>query len=53
MGLNNQPMSLQMTKVGMIQDFVQTLDDIPFVFLLVKGEPTVRQEASRLKVFVH
>lgn len=41
MGLNNQPITFQMTKVGIIQDFVQTLDDIPFVFLLVKGEPTV------------
>ncbi|KAJ5727474.1 hypothetical protein N7493_005294 [Penicillium malachiteum] len=44
MGLNNQPTTFQMTKVGMIQDFVQTLDDIPFVFLLVKGEPTVSTE---------
>ncbi|KAJ5761586.1 hypothetical protein N7533_003625 [Penicillium manginii] len=53
MGLNNQPMTFQMTKVGMVQDFVQTLDDIPFVFLLVKGEPTVRQETLRLNVAVH
>ncbi|KAJ5724981.1 uncharacterized protein N7483_006338 [Penicillium malachiteum] len=47
MGLNNQPMTFQMTKVGMIQDFLQTLDDIPFVFLLVKGEPTVSKEPFR------
>ncbi|KAJ5930250.1 hypothetical protein N7466_005743 [Penicillium verhagenii] len=43
MGLNNQPVTFQMTKIGMIQDVVQTLDDIPFVFLLVKGEPTVER----------
>lgn len=48
MGLNNQPLALQMTKVGVVQDFVQMLDDIPFVYLLVKGEPTVSNGALRL-----
>ncbi|KAJ5771386.1 uncharacterized protein N7511_003437 [Penicillium nucicola] len=43
MGLNNQALTLQMTKVGMVQDFLQTLEDIPFVYLLVKGEPTVSE----------
>ncbi|KAJ5687650.1 hypothetical protein N7536_010269 [Penicillium majusculum] len=41
MGLNDQPLTLGMTKIGMVHDFVQTLEDIPFVYLQVKGEPTV------------
>lgn len=41
MGLNDQPLTLEMTKIGMVHDFVQTLEDIPFVYLQVKGEPTV------------
>lgn len=40
-GLNDQPLTLEVTKIGMVHDFVQTLDDIPFVYLQVKGEPTV------------
>jgi hypothetical protein len=41
MGLNDQPLALAMAKIGMVHDFVQTLDDIPFLYLQVKGEPTV------------
>jgi hypothetical protein len=41
MGLNDQALTLPMTKIGMVHDFIQTLDDIPFVYLQVKGEPTV------------
>lgn len=43
MGLNGEPLALQLTKIGIVHDFVQTLDDIPFIYLQVKGEPTVRQ----------
>jgi hypothetical protein len=41
MGLNGLALTLAMAKIGIIHDFVQTLDDIPFVYLQVKGEPTV------------
>lgn len=41
MGLNDQPLTLEITKIGTVHDFVQTLEDIPFVYLQVKGEPTV------------
>ena len=46
MGLNDHTLTLPMTKIGMIHDFVQTLDDIPFVYLQVKGEPTVSSSAA-------
>jgi hypothetical protein len=41
MGLNNQPLTLPLTKIEMVHDFVQTLDDIPFIYIQIKGEPTV------------
>jgi hypothetical protein len=41
MGLNDQVLTLPMAKIGIVHDFVQTLDDIPFLYLQVKGEPTV------------
>lgn len=41
MGLNGEAFTLAMAKIGIIHEFVQTLDDIPFVYLQVKGEPTV------------
>lgn len=31
----------------MVHDFVQTLDDIPFVYLQVKGEPTVSCDSAK------
>jgi hypothetical protein len=40
-GLNDQPLALSMKKIEIIQDFLQTLDDIPFIYLQVKGEPNV------------
>ncbi|KAH8653747.1 hypothetical protein BX600DRAFT_501295 [Xylariales sp. PMI_506] len=43
MGLNDEPLTLPMAKLAMVSDFVQTLDDIPFIFLKVKGEPTVER----------
>lgn len=46
MGLNDQDLTLPMAKIGIIHDFVQTLDDIPFVYLQVKGEPTVSTIAA-------
>lgn len=40
-GLNNHPFALSMKKIEIVQDFLQTLDDIPFIYLQVKGEPNV------------
>lgn len=40
-GLNDQALTLPMAKIAIVHDFVQTLDDIPFLYLQVKGEPTV------------
>lgn len=40
-GLNNQAFALPMTQISMVHEFIQTLDDIPFIYLQVKGEPTV------------
>ncbi|PVH82995.1 hypothetical protein DL98DRAFT_128114 [Cadophora sp. DSE1049] len=43
MGLNDQALTLSMVKIGIVNDFIQTLDDIPFIYLQVKGEPTVQR----------
>jgi hypothetical protein len=40
-GLYDEPFALSVKKVEIIQDFLQTLDGIPFIYLQVKGEPTV------------
>ncbi|KIM93686.1 hypothetical protein OIDMADRAFT_137431 [Oidiodendron maius Zn] len=42
-GLTDQSLTLSLTKLGVIHDFVQTLDDIPFIYVQVKGEPTVER----------
>ncbi|GAM36617.1 hypothetical protein TCE0_018f05836 [Talaromyces pinophilus] len=43
MGLRGQDLTTSMIKIDMIRDFIQTLDDIPFVYLQVKGEPTIER----------
>lgn len=50
-GLTNQSLTLSLTKLGMIHDFVQTLDDIPFIYVQVKGEPTVSYQHLLLGEF--
>ncbi|KAH9206674.1 hypothetical protein DL95DRAFT_347294 [Leptodontidium sp. 2 PMI_412] len=40
MGLNDEALTLSMVKIGIVNDFLQTLDDIPFIYLQIKGEPT-------------
>ncbi|KFY71819.1 hypothetical protein V499_08010 [Pseudogymnoascus sp. VKM F-103] len=42
-GLNGLALTIAMAKIGIIYDFIQTLEDIPFVYLQVKGEPTVQR----------
>ncbi|KAF2466652.1 uncharacterized protein BDR25DRAFT_205149, partial [Lindgomyces ingoldianus] len=42
-GLADDPLVLSMKNIEMISDFLQTLDDIPFIYLQVKGEPTVER----------
>ncbi|KAK3935846.1 hypothetical protein QBC46DRAFT_396517, partial [Diplogelasinospora grovesii] len=43
MGLSDQPLALAMKKAETIQDFVQTTDDIPFIYHQIKGEPNVER----------
>ncbi|KAH8589558.1 hypothetical protein B0O99DRAFT_581491, partial [Bisporella sp. PMI_857] len=43
LGLNDQPLTLSVKKVEIIHDFLQTLDDIPFLYHQVKGEPSVER----------
>ena len=40
-GLTDQSLTLSLTMLGVTHDFTQTLDDIPFIYVQVKGEPTV------------
>ncbi|ETS79835.1 hypothetical protein PFICI_07364 [Pestalotiopsis fici W106-1] len=46
MGLSDDAFTLAMTQISMVHEFLQTLDDIPFVYLQVKGEPMVRTPYS-------
>ena len=41
MGLVGQPLTLSMKKAEIIQDFLQAMDDIPFIYHQIKGEPSV------------
>jgi hypothetical protein len=41
LGLNDSPFSLAMKKVEMANEFLQILDDVPFLYHKVKGEPSV------------
>jgi hypothetical protein len=41
MGLTDQPLAASMKKMEIIQEFLQTADDIPFVYHQIKGEPSV------------
>ncbi|KAF7556019.1 hypothetical protein G7Z17_g1692 [Cylindrodendrum hubeiense] len=51
MGVTDQPLSALMKKTELIQYFVQAMEDIPFVYHQVKGEPSVSLHlASRLRV---
>ncbi|KAH8888923.1 hypothetical protein GQ53DRAFT_870585 [Thozetella sp. PMI_491] len=43
MGLRNETLTLSMAKIGIAYDFIQILNDIPFIYLQVKGEPTVER----------
>ncbi|KAF2005656.1 hypothetical protein P154DRAFT_423924 [Amniculicola lignicola CBS 123094] len=45
-GLSDQPLALWMKKLDIIRDFIQALDDIPFIYLQVKGEPNVERIRS-------
>lgn len=45
-GLNGLAVTLAMAKIGVIYDFIQTLEDIPFVYLQAKGEPTVSRHSE-------
>jgi hypothetical protein len=40
MGVTDQPVAWSMKKMDIIQDFLQTADDIPFLYHVVKGEPS-------------
>lgn len=52
MGLNNVAFTLAMAKIGIIHEFVQTLHDIPFVYLQVKGEPTVSYDDNTKAIWL-
>jgi hypothetical protein len=41
MGLTDQPLAGAMKKMEIIQEFLQTADDIPLVYHQIKGEPSV------------
>ncbi|KAL2829871.1 hypothetical protein BJY01DRAFT_261136 [Aspergillus pseudoustus] len=43
MGLTDQPLAGSMKKMEIIQEFLQTADDIPFVYHQIKGEPSVER----------
>ncbi|PLB55753.1 hypothetical protein P170DRAFT_506282 [Aspergillus steynii IBT 23096] len=43
MGLSEQPLAWAMKQAEMIQDFLQTFDDIPFAYHQIKGEPSVER----------
>ncbi|CAP93482.1 Pc16g08120 [Penicillium rubens Wisconsin 54-1255] len=43
MGLTDQPLAGAMKKMEIIQEFLQTADDIPLVYHQIKGEPSVER----------
>ncbi|KAH6884800.1 hypothetical protein B0T10DRAFT_564230 [Thelonectria olida] len=43
LGLINQSLFLSLKKAEIIQDFVHTMEDIPFIYHQVKGEPSVER----------
>ncbi|KAJ0416486.1 hypothetical protein BJY00DRAFT_316868 [Aspergillus carlsbadensis] len=43
MGLTDQPLAGTMKKMEIIQEFLQTADDIPFIYHQIKGEPSVER----------
>ncbi|KAI5456980.1 hypothetical protein BGZ63DRAFT_417339 [Mariannaea sp. PMI_226] len=43
LGLSNQPFFLSLKKAEIIQDFIHTMEDIPFIYHQVKGEPSVER----------
>ncbi|KAH7121441.1 hypothetical protein EDB81DRAFT_813956 [Dactylonectria macrodidyma] len=42
-GLSEQPVFVMMKKAELIQDFIQTMEDIPFLYHQIKGEPSVER----------
>jgi hypothetical protein len=42
-GLDEQPLRVAMKKAEWIQDFIETMEDIPFTYHQIKGEPSVSQ----------
>ncbi|KAH8903865.1 hypothetical protein BR93DRAFT_917903 [Coniochaeta sp. PMI_546] len=50
LGLNDNVLTLPMAKIEVVNDFVKTLDDIPFIYVQIKGEPTVSTSANSLQV---
>ncbi|KAH6669861.1 hypothetical protein B0J14DRAFT_597365 [Halenospora varia] len=43
MGLDDRPLTLSMKKIELIHEFLQMLDDMPFLYHQVKGEPSVER----------
>ncbi|KAI0103914.1 hypothetical protein GGR51DRAFT_522888 [Nemania sp. FL0031] len=43
MGLSDDPFALVMKKIEIVSDFVQTMDDIPFIYHEIKGEAQVER----------
>ncbi|KAF4472629.1 hypothetical protein FALBO_468 [Fusarium albosuccineum] len=43
MGISDQPLALAIKKSELIHDFIQTMEDIPFIYHQVKGEPSVER----------
>ncbi|KAL5315022.1 hypothetical protein ACEPPN_017673 [Leptodophora sp. 'Broadleaf-Isolate-01'] len=42
-GLDDEPLRVVMRKAGWVKDFVETMEDIPFVYHQIKGEPSVQR----------
>ncbi|KAH7371467.1 hypothetical protein BKA64DRAFT_587502 [Cadophora sp. MPI-SDFR-AT-0126] len=42
-GLDDEPLKIVMRKAEWIKDFVETMEDIPFVYHQIKGEPSVQR----------
>lgn len=40
-GLDDQPLRVAMKKAEWIQDFIETMEDVPFIYHQIKGEPSV------------
>ncbi|KFZ19568.1 hypothetical protein V502_03532 [Pseudogymnoascus sp. VKM F-4520 (FW-2644)] len=42
-GLDDQPLRVAMKKAEWIQDFIETMEDVPFIYHQIKGEPSVER----------